>query len=136
VKVEINKENWSEESKRSYSYDSPISCYQDENYKCYKCGESSVFTAEEQKYSYEVKKNYIWKKRVLCQNCFSEYEALTKKICEFENAWGCEPVAGKGKALYLQEWLSALNEVPSFGKPKNEAVAIMISKRIEKIPNE
>jgi len=72
----MDMENWSEESKNSYQYESePLfrSYYYDTKYRCQKCNAKSVFTAQEKKETFEVKQAYIWKRRTLCASCFQEY---------------------------------------------------------------
>ena len=123
MKIRIDKEAWSDESKRSYSYDSHIEFYEDERYQCVKCGCSAVFSAQEQKEAFEVKKRYIWQRRTLCKSCYGELLELKKELSMYEEMWSQESAVTKKSAPYLQSWLTAINAMPSYGKPKNHAKA-------------
>lgn len=133
MKVKMNKHAWSKESKNSYSYDSETDYYEDESYRCYKCGKSSIFTAREQKEVYEHQKCYIWQKRTLCPECYKNYNSLKKQLNIYQEQWSNETEASKKKAPYLKEWLKAINDMPNYGKPKNESMAKMLFKIINEI---
>ena len=76
MNTKIDRERWSEESKRSYAYHYQATSYEDIHYECSKCRAPSVFTAQEQKVSFEEKKNYIWQHRTLCPKCNAELFAF------------------------------------------------------------
>lgn len=123
MSVRINKDAWSEESKESLAYTFAKKYYENINYSCRKCKMNTTFTAEEQKKTYEIQKCYIEISRVLCQECYKKYKALKKQINEYERLWKKETEKSKKSASYLHEWLSAINEIPLYGKTKNEAMA-------------
>ncbi|MBS0308803.1 MAG: zinc-ribbon domain containing protein, partial [Proteobacteria bacterium] len=56
--VPADPSKWSESSQQSVSA-AWTTEYTSLRYKCWRCGESSVFSAEEQRYTYEVKKANI-----------------------------------------------------------------------------
>lgn len=93
---------------------------------------NTTYTAEEQKYTYEVQKCYIEINRVLCPECYKKYNVLKKQIKEYESLWAKETEESKKSALYLKEWLSVINEIPLYGKPKNEAMANNLQNLINK----
>jgi hypothetical protein len=129
MKAPVDKEQWSESSKRSYAYDStgiPGEFYEDIAYTCLKCSTPSVFPGVEQKTAYEVKKNYVWKRRILCNVCFHRLEELKKKDQEFQKRWEQEKTVLSKDYRFLCDWLSVLKEVPSFGKRKNECMINML----------
>ena len=132
MSVKINKDAWSEDSKESLSYTFAKKYYENINYLCRKCRKNAIYTAEEQKQTYEVKKCYIEINRVLCLECYKKYNTLKKQIKEYESLWVKETSNSKKNASYLKEWLSAINEMPLYGKPKNEAMA----KNLHKLINE
>lgn len=133
MKVLMDKEQWSEESKRSYSYDNCEDYYEDIKYKCYSCGLKSIFSALDQKETFEVRKSYIWQRRVLCSACYSDLSIIKKKICEFEILWDSETENQKANASYIEEWLSLLKVMPKYGKGKNEAAERQLTKLLNKI---
>jgi len=126
----IDREKWSKESKQSLSYEFAGKYYDDKPYNCYKCKKPDIFTGQEQKYTYEVKQSYIWQQRLLCKECYSNFKELKSKIATYEKHWANETEATKGSANYLNEWLTCIEKVPFYGKPKNESIAIMLQKYI------
>jgi primase-polymerase (primpol)-like protein len=68
--VRADQEAWSEESKRSRSYSPGAEVhYYDEYYWCSKCAVACVFSAEQQRIEFEVKKRYIHATRQYCDLC-------------------------------------------------------------------
>ena len=130
MSVRINKDAWSEESKESLSYEFAKKYYENINYSCRKCKKNTIYSAEEQKRTYEILKCYIEKQRVLCGECYKKYNILVKKIKEYESLWAKETINSKKNATYLKKWLSAINEMSSYGKSKNEAMANNLLKLI------
>ena len=65
-----DQEAWSEESRRSRSYSPGAEVsYYDAYYWCAKCAAACVFSAEQQKIEFEVKKRYIHTTRQYCELC-------------------------------------------------------------------
>ena len=54
--VPVEKELWSEESRNSLDYSFAPDFYEDKPFSCRACGLEGVFTAAQQKYTYEVKR--------------------------------------------------------------------------------
>ena len=98
---------WSEESQRSYAAQY-TKTYKDKEYNCWRCQEKSVFTAEDQKYTYEVRKAYCWQRRILCQECWKEKNLITHKIQECEKQWAESKQTLRQNREFLQRWLSLL----------------------------
>ena len=130
MRVIIDRNAWSEESKRSYAYEYTNKYYEDIGYLCIKCSSGCTFTAEEQKETYEVKKRYIWQRRVLCNRCFKELQILEKKNQEYETQWSNEDKSSRCKVKYLEDWLHLINELPKYGKSKNHSKAEQLLKII------
>lgn len=131
MKQRINRNAWSEKSKRSYAYEMSDVFYEDIHFKCIKCKCNATFTAQEQKEAYEIKKQYISQKRKLCQQCFEEMLKLTFEIRDYQKRWASEPEANKSSATYLNDWHSALISISHYGKRKNYAIINMLSKYID-----
>ena len=105
-RVRADPNQWSEKSKRSVSFELGfIKEYTDIDYKCWRCGRRSVFTAEEQKYTYEVKKAYIHQKRILCSNCWKESNEITNQLDACEKRWKESKTELKHEQEFLSEWL-------------------------------
>jgi len=67
-------DEWSDASKRSRSYrKSATISYFDEHYWCAECGDPAVFSAVDQKYTFEVKKRYFLQRRTLCNPCWNKH---------------------------------------------------------------
>ena len=132
MRVKVNKEAWSEKSKQSLEYELVGEYYSDIKYRCWKCAKKAKFTAEDQKKSFEVQKNYVWQRRVLCNDCHNELLVVKNDIKKYEQLWGKETQESKPNAKYLKAWLAAINEMPKYGKPKNDAMANMLTKIINK----
>jgi hypothetical protein len=132
MEIKVNKDNWSADSKRSSTFNDYPVFYEGLSYSCCKCGCSAVFTAEEQKETFEVKKHYIDQKRDLCGNCYNEYVCLKESILSYESHWKNLSETEKETAEFLNNWFTAVNKVPSYGKPKNESIARMLFKLTNK----
>jgi hypothetical protein len=71
TKIPTNQSEWSEQSKRSRGFNAEASLsYANEYYWCRNCGAPAVFTAEQQRDMYEVKKKPIYQRRVICDKCW------------------------------------------------------------------
>ena len=67
--VAADQEKWSEQSKQTISYHYKQE-YTDIEYSCWRCRAACVFTAQDQKYTYEVRKASIDQRRFLCGPVF------------------------------------------------------------------
>jgi hypothetical protein len=122
-KYQINFEEWSEESKHSFRYsalNSGIDYYSDEKYKCIACHKNSVFTAKDQKCSYEHEKNYIWQKRVLCPTCYQELQSIKASLAKLEEQ------LLNGNTDGLNEHISLLLKLPLYGRKINKSIETKI----------
>jgi len=115
MRAEVDKEQWSESSKQSYAYQSGKHCYEDIHYTCRKCGLESVFPGEEQKVAFEVKKQYIWKRRVLCPDCNGKLFALRVVQREFEARWAAQRNELRRDLNFLRAWQEVLAAFPGYG---------------------
>jgi len=105
--VKADPKKWSEKSKQSdasyYTYE-----YTDIKYFCRRCGKPDIFSANDQKESYEVKKKYFWQRRILCQNCWNESNAIRKEIRTYQSRWADEKTTLKNDVEFLSRWLELL----------------------------
>lgn len=88
--------------------------YEDKKYFCWRCGTPAVFTAEDQKHSYEVSKNHIDQRRILCPSCWREANTLRKKLSRYQLRWSeSKPVLRKDQR-FLSRWLELLLQLEQY----------------------
>ena len=128
MKVLLDKEKWSDSSKKSSLYEHAYKYYTELSFDCRKCWKPSVLSAEEQKHWYEVKKYYVWKTTTLCAGCFENYTDLKSELESYDEKWLNTPKEKRSDILYAKKWLTLLKDVESYGKPTNES---MIAKLLQ-----
>ncbi len=82
--------------------------YHDNKYSCWRCKKVSVFSAEDQKYTYEVKKAPIDQQRILCTDCWRLSLQIGKEIESCEANWASSKVALSKDKQFLSRWLQLL----------------------------
>ena len=126
--VPTNVQEWSEASQRSATYCAPDDEYDDIHYECYHCQRPAVFTAEQQRRAFEVRKVYIWQRRTLCEECFAVRVSLEREVKEFNRRWKVERRALSKEVQALRRWLVVLELLPSYGVRKNTAHIAMLKR--------
>ena len=126
--VPVNKELWSEESRRGLDYAFAPEFYEDKPFVCRACGSKSVFTAEQQKYTYEVKKAFTWEQHVLCPVCFHKRNELSAESSAFLAAWSQNKRAVVENLPTVRRWKEVLELLPTYGVRKDAARIRMLSK--------
>ena len=126
--VPVNKELWSEKSREGLDYVFAGESYEDKPFQCRTCGARSIFTAEQQKYTYEVKKAYTWEQHVLCQNCFRVRNQLSAESASFLAAWKNDKRAAEENVQGVRRWKEILELLPQYGVRKDTARIRMLSK--------
>jgi Probable zinc-ribbon domain len=126
--VAANPEAWSESSKRSDEYRNPPSEYEDITYACWRCSEKAVFTAEAQKQAFEVRKVYVWQRRILCPSCFATRQHLKEENETFRARWNAEPNAISADRPALERWQFVLRELPRFAAREDSATIAMLTR--------
>jgi Probable zinc-ribbon domain len=129
--VPVEKNHWSEQSRVGLAYAFAPEFYEDRPFTCRSCGTKSVFTAEQQKYTYEIKKAYVWEQHVLCQPCFDERNALTAEAAAIAACWVKEKAALASDAEVLRRWKEVLELMPRFGVRKDTARIRMLAKLLQ-----
>ena len=128
VKIPLNRDEYSDESKRSLGHEYLGDEYKDIKYKCAKCEKKALFTASEQKQAFEVRKEYMWIKRTLCTPCWREMRKIKSKLQAMELHY-CE---NKEQSLnskdFLTSWLTLLVLHPQYGKTANPARIVFVKK--------
>lgn len=109
-------ELWSDSSKQSYAYQSPHHReYSDRQYTCRRCGQPAVFTAEEQREAYEVRKAYIWQTRVLCAACFATRMQIEAELHGCAQRWQTARAEFQADTPFLLCWLGLLQQHVEYG---------------------
>jgi len=104
---------WSEESRRSVAVEF-IKKYEDIAYDCWRCRKPAVFSAEDQKYTFEIKKANINQRRVLCPECWKESLIIAAALEDREERWVKEKNVLTHDKAFLTEWLSLLTRREEF----------------------
>ena len=105
--VPADPEHWSDKSKQTVAYGF-IREYTDRPYKCWRCQAECVFTAQDQKYTYEVKKASIDQSRSLCEACWSESHRIRNMLLECEERWAAAKAELRGNKSFLTHWFELL----------------------------
>jgi hypothetical protein len=129
--VPVDAEQWSEESRRGLEYLSAPDHYEDIPFDCHVCRSPSVFTAEQQKYTFETKKAYIWQRRLLCASCHRRRNELSTRSATALAAWTKDRARLKTETDFLDRWKRVLEELPAYGVRKDTARISMLGKLLE-----
>ena len=95
-----------------------------------RCGKSAVFTAADQKVTFESRKAYIWQQRNLCSECFRERKQIEIGIRRCQSRWRDRKRELQGDREFLRQWLSLLEKHPEYGGRKNHAGIIMLRRLV------
>jgi hypothetical protein len=129
--IEMNKEKWSESSKRSYAYHrSTETHYEDFEYFCLKCKSHCVFSAGDQKIEHEERQRFIWHKKTLCTICQSQIEILREKDKQFQERWNTNKNILRCDRQFLCDWLLVLEDIPTYGKKSHRDLIATLRKLI------
>jgi len=111
--VPADPEHWSDKSKQTVAYGF-IREYTDRPYKCWRCQAECVFTAQDQKYTYEVKKASIDQRRSLCEACWSESHRIRNMLLECEERWAAAKAELRGNKSFLTHWFELLAALEAY----------------------
>lgn len=119
MKVPLNRDEYSEQSKRSIGHEFLGAEYKDIKYKCAKCKKKALFTAIEQKQAFEVRKEYMWIRRTLCTPCWREMREVKAKLQVMEQYYCDNNEQALTSKDFLADWLALLELYPQYGKKGN-----------------
>jgi putative zinc ribbon protein len=105
--VPADPTNWSEQSQRSISFHY-IREYNDITYNCWRCARSAIFSASDQRYTYEVKKAPIDQRRILCTDCRKESLCIEQDIKSCERCWSDSKSVLRSDSSFLTAWIGLL----------------------------
>jgi hypothetical protein len=131
VGVPCDPEQWSDDSKRSVDYTHlPPRPYRDKAYLCWRCRAPDVFTAAEQKHTFEVRKAHIDQQRVLCRACHREWVGLDREARECRRRWATDGPAIRRDMEFLRRWLVVLESLPGYNGTRDEANIVMLRRLV------
>jgi hypothetical protein len=107
--------------------------YRDAGFQCRHCRAACVFTADDQKLHYEVKKAPINQQRVLCQACWTASHGFAAAIGACQAQWAGAKQSLARDAGFLQGWLALLVASEKYGRRPNGATSNMLRKLMEKL---
>ena len=128
--VPSDPEQWSEESKRSVAYTFIPRPYLDKMYQCWRCQQPDVFTAVEQKHTFEVQKANISQQRVLCRACHREWAGLVREARDCRQRWAAEHLSLARDSEFLKRWLVVLEALPGYNGSRDEANIVMLRRLV------
>jgi hypothetical protein len=114
-RVPVDIDQWSEPARRRLGYLPAPLYYEDRIFACRSCQCEAVFSAEQQKFDYEVKKAHYLRQHVLCPPCFARRCYLQSVDRWFESSWLAGEPDMRGDVPTLLMWLDVLQELPLFG---------------------
>jgi hypothetical protein len=107
--VPADPTKWSASSQQSVSATWTTE-YTPIHYSCWRCKSPAVFSAEDQRYTYEVKKASINQQRVLCRPCWDRSNAIAAELDRCQSEWNeSKPQLSKNRE-FLSHWLALLTE--------------------------
>jgi hypothetical protein len=130
--VAADPDQWSEQSKHSVAFHFKRE-YVDIPYTCYRCGAACVFTAQDQKYTFEVKKASIDQRRTFCATCWSESHRLRAALSEYDLRWAAEKSDLRSNKEFLSEWLDLLTRWKEFAPYKQDVAKINMLRGLLKL---
>jgi hypothetical protein len=130
--VPCDPEQWSEDSKRSVAYEFAPRPYRDKAYLCWRsrCRAPDVFTAAEQKYTFEALKANISQQRVLCRACHRVWAGLDREAHEYRQQWLNNRAALRRDAEFLRRWLVVLEALPEYHGSRDEGNIVMLRRLV------
>ncbi|MBD8527861.1 zinc-ribbon domain containing protein [Pseudomarimonas arenosa] len=121
---------WSEASRRSMLAAFPPKYYTDIHYVCYHCGGQSVFLGADQKITFEVKRQYVWQRRVLCERCKLESERLKAELRSIRKVRKERGAFAHHDRAQSERMLTLLQLLPKYALRKDTAAIRMLEKEL------
>lgn len=107
--------------------------YTDIAFQCSCCRKECVFSADDQKYTYETKKAPIDQRRHLCEACWKQSHEFAAGIKLHQEQWAASKTTLTSDAAFLNEWLELLKSSEKFYIKQDMAAKAMLQKLISKI---
>ena len=129
--VPADPSQWHEKSQGSVSSNWTTE-YVDKPYTCWRCRKATIFSGEDQKYTYEVKKAPIDQHRILCNDCWRLSLAVSKEIENCEANWASSKVALSKDKEFLSRWLELLISKEEYVRYRQNTAAKNMLQRLLK----
>jgi hypothetical protein len=111
--VPADPTQWSEKSKQSVAFGFTRE-YNDIAYRCWHCKAECVFTAQDQKHTFEVKKASIDQRRILCAECWSGSHRIRAALRDCEEQWATAKAKLQADKAFLNRWLELLTALEAY----------------------
>jgi hypothetical protein len=122
---------WSEQSQRSVSVGWTKE-YRDIKYQCWRCSSPAVFTARDQKRTFEVKKAPIDQRRILCDKCWHQSLEIRRELADCAERWVDSKANLANDKAFLARWLGLLELLEEFVPHRPDtAKKNMIKRRLQ-----
>ncbi|MEP6502238.1 MAG: zinc-ribbon domain containing protein [Betaproteobacteria bacterium] len=129
--IPADPNQWSDQSKQTVSFIfNFIREYTDKPFNCWRCSAACVFTAEDQKYTVEVKKASIDQRRKFCAECWSESHQLKASLATFEDRWADQKRVLQTDREFLAGWLELLDRWKEFAPYKQDVARINMLRKV------
>ncbi|MET3135880.1 hypothetical protein AAKU61_000218 [Undibacterium sp. GrIS 1.2] len=112
-KIKADPKKWSEKSQCSVAASFKFE-YTDIQYRCWHCQTEAVFSALDQKHTFEIKKASINQRRILCETCWSQSLHLAAELNECVVKWDESKCSLKIDEIFLSYWLQLLVEQETY----------------------
>lgn len=110
--------------------------YRDIEYSCWRCHARAIFSAADQKHTFEVIKAPISQQRVLCAECWKQSLVLAKDIEHCEQRWAESKLQLRQDEAFLSRWLQLLTEMEAYARNRpNTAIKRMLTKLLAQLAN-
>ena len=129
-RIPIDRSKWHKPFYRGH-YDEQAAFYEGIRCRCRKCGLSFVFTAFEQRDSFERNGKYPGWQPSLCTQCHSEFLELVSEEAAYSEKWEKERGTVVQAEAFLKQWLSVLMHAESFQKQRFGHKIGMIKKQLK-----
>ncbi|MFZ6847799.1 zinc-ribbon domain containing protein [Undibacterium sp. RuRC25W] len=83
-------------------------------YQCWRCSSPAVFTAQDQKHVFEVKKASIDQRRILCNDCWRQSLEIRKELVGCAEQWEDSKTNLAKDKVFLTSWLELLELLEKF----------------------
>ena len=100
---------------------------------CWHCRAHAVFSAEDQKHTYEVTKASIDQRRILCNDCWKRSLVLAAEIGRCEILWAESKSQLQKDSEFLSKWLQLLQERERYARRPNTAAKNMLRKLLDQL---
>lgn len=127
--VPADPTQWSAQSQRSVSA-AWTREYVPIHYTCRRCRTPAVFSAEDQRYTYEVKKASIDQQRLLCRPCWDRSNAIAAELAACQSRWTESKPALTRDREFLTRWLALLAERDEYVAYRSDTAKVNMLKRL------